>query len=360
MDDDLLYYLGFNLVPGIGPTRLERMIAHCGSVEAAWEASAADIAAAGLDARSAEAFARLRRSLDLEAEYQRVQAQGVRLVARGDPQYPPLLAEAPGAPFLLYIRGALLDLDSRAVAVVGTRQPTAYGREATRQLVSGLATAGLTIVSGLALGVDTVAHEAALAAGGRTLAVLGSGVDHVYPLRNERLGRAITAQGALLSEYPLGTLPAAANFPPRNRLISGLSLAVLVVEAAARSGALITAAFAAEQGRDVFAVPGSIFSLRSQGTNELIRQGATPAVSADDILEALDFTTREAQREASAAIPETLAEAALLAGLEAEPRHADELGREVGLAAAEVAATFAVLELKGLARHVGGMWYVRG
>ncbi len=360
MDDDILYYLGFNLVPGIGPTRLERIIAHCGTIQDAWEARPAAVAAAGLDARTAEAFLRLRRSLDLQAEYERVLAQGVRLVARGDALYPPLLAEAPGAPFLLYARGTLEDIDRRAVAVVGTRHPTAYGREATRKLVTGLAAAGLTIVSGLALGVDTVAHEAALAAGGRTLAVLGSGVDQIYPLRNERLGRAIAAQGALLSEYPLGTLPSATNFPPRNRLISGLSLAVVVVEAAARSGALITASFAAEQGRDVFAVPGSIFSLRSQGTNELIRQGATPACTAGDILEALDFDLIEARQEISSAIPETLAEAALLAGLEAEPRHADELGREAGFDAAEVAATFAVLELKGLARHVGGMWYVRG
>lgn len=360
MDDDILYYLGFNLVPGIGPTRLDRMVAHSGSLQAAWEARPADVAAAGLDVRTSEAFVRLRRSLDLEAEYERVQAQGVRLVARGDAEYPPLLAEAPGAPFLLYVRGALQDAERRAVAVVGTRQPTAYGREATRKLVAGLAASGLTIVSGLALGVDTVAHEAALAAGGRTLAVLGSGVDQIYPLRNERLGKAIATQGALLSEYPLGTMPAATNFPPRNRLISGLSLGVLVVEAAARSGALITASFALEQGRDVFAVPGSIFSLRSQGTNELIKQGATPACSADDILGALDFQAIEARREVSTALPETLAEAALLAGLEAEPRHADELGREAGFPAHEVAATLAVLELKGLARHVGGMWYVRG
>lgn len=359
MDNDTLYYLGFNLVPGIGPTRLDRIIAQCGSLAAAWEARPADFAAAGLGVRTAEAFGRVRRSLDLEAEYERVLAHGVDLVARGDARYPPLLAEAPGAPFLLYVRGTLLDIDRRAVAVVGTRQPTAYGREATRTLVAGLAAAGLTIVSGLALGVDTVAHEAALAAGGRTLAVLGSGVDQIYPLRNERLGRAIATHGALVSEYPLATMPTATNFPPRNRLISGLSLAVVVVEAALRSGALITASFAAEQGRDVFAVPGSIFSLRSQGTNELLRQGAAPACSADDILEALDFNTIEARREVSAAIPETLAEAALLAGLEAEPRHADELGREAGLAAADVAATFAVLELKGLARHVGGMWYVR-
>ncbi|HEY0737990.1 MAG TPA: DNA-processing protein DprA, partial [Herpetosiphonaceae bacterium] len=248
-----------------------------------------DLAAAGLDSRSIEALVQTRRTLDLEAEHERVTAAGVRLISRDDPDYPPLLAQTSNPPFLLYVRGTLTELDRWSVAVVGTRQASTYGKEVTRKLVAGLVSSGITVVSGLALGIDAVAHSAALAAGGRTLAVLGSGVDQIYPQTNYNLGTAILQQGALLSEYPVGTLPTATNFPPRNRLIAGLSLGVLVIEAAAKSGALITAQFAAEQGRDVFAVPGNIFSQRSEGTHRLIKDGATLVSSVDDILEVLNL-----------------------------------------------------------------------
>ncbi len=354
---DLLLYLGFHLTPGIGPARLDRLIAYFGSLEAAWNANSADLLAAGLDARTASALTQTRATVDLEAMYERAQAQGVRLMTRDDPAYPPLLAQTPAPPFLLYARGTIVEQDRWALAVVGTRRASVYGKDVTRRIVSDLAAAGMTIVSGLALGIDAVAHSAALAAGGRTLAVLGSGVDQIYPLSNARLGEAIAQQGAIISEYPLGTLPVAANFPPRNRLISGLSLGVLVIEAAERSGALITTQFAAEQGRDVFAVPGSIFSPRSAGTHALIRDGATLVTCADDILAALNLQTVAAQQEAIAVMPESPGEATLLALIEHEPRHIDEIGRQSGLPHSEVSATLAMLELKGLVRQVGGMQY---
>ncbi|HEY0605457.1 MAG TPA: DNA-processing protein DprA, partial [Herpetosiphonaceae bacterium] len=316
-----------------------------------------DLAAAGLDSRSIEALVQTRRTLDLEAEYKRVTAAGVRLISRDDPDYPPLLAQTTNPPFLLYVRGTLTELDRWSVAVVGTRQASTYGKEVTRKLVAGLVAAGITVVSGLALGIDAVAHSAALAAGGRTLAVLGSGVDQIYPQTNHNLGTTILQQGALLSEYPVGTLPTATNFPPRNRLIAGLSLGVLVVEAAAKSGALITAQFAAEQGRDVFAVPGNIFSQRSEGTHRLIKDGATLVSGVDDILEVLNLQAAYEQQSIAALLPETPEEIALLRLVEAEPRHIDLIARESTLPQPVVSSTLAMLELKGLVRQVGGMHY---
>ncbi|HEX6291525.1 MAG TPA: DNA-processing protein DprA [Herpetosiphonaceae bacterium] len=356
--DSILYYLGFNRVPGIGPARLDRIIAHCGSLESAWNASAGELIAAGLDQRSIESLVQTRRTLDLEAEYERAIDAGIRLISRDDPAYPALLAQTTNPPFLLYVRGTLTEMDRWALAVVGTRQASAYGKEAARKLVSGLVAAGVTIVSGLALGIDAVAHSAALAAGGRTLAVLGSGVDQIYPLTNQQLGTAIVQQGALISEYPIGTLPAATNFPPRNRLIAGLALGVLVVEAASRSGALITAQFAVEQGREVLAVPGNIFSQRSEGTHRLIKDGATLATCVDDILEALNLQSAYEQQTIAAAMPETPEERALLRLVEAEPRHIDVIARESALPQPVVSATLTLLELKGVVRQVGGMHYV--
>jgi DNA processing protein len=353
------YYLGFNLVPGVGPARLARLIAHCGSVEAAWQADALDLAMAGLDSRSSAALLSARPQIDLDAEIARAERAGVTLLAIEDAAYPALLRAAPGAPPLIYVRGTLAAADGWAVAVVGTRSPTSYGREAAHRLSYDLAQRGVTLVSGLAIGIDSVAHAAALEAGGRTVAVLGSGVDLPYPERNRGLAERIMAQGALVSDYPLGTRPAAMNFPPRNRLISGMSLGTVVVEAGERSGALITVEFALEQGRDVFAVPGHIFSRQSAGTHWLLRDGATLATCAGDILDGLNLTNAAVQREARAELPSDPAELALIELLSYEPQHVDLIGRAAGLPPGQVAAALAVLELKGLVRQAGPMEYVR-
>jgi len=354
------FYLGFNLVPGIGPARLARLIERCGSAEAAWRADAFDMAAAGLDARSSAALAVAQRELDLDAELARVAAAGANLLTVEDAAYPRLLRAAPAPPPLLYLRGALLPTDEWAVAVVGTRTPTSYGREATLRIVRDLAEAGVTVVSGMALGIDGAAHQAALEAGGRTLAVLGSGVDQPYPGRHRRLAEQIAAQGAIISDYPLGTVPAPANFPPRNRIIAGLSLGTVVVEAGERSGSLITVEFALDQGRDVFAVPGHIFSRQSAGAHRLIRAGAQLVTSAEEILAALDLDAASAQREARAELPADPAEARVYELLGYEPCHADELARAARLSAAEAAAALAMLELKGMARQAAPMQYVLG
>jgi DNA processing protein len=253
----------------------------------------------------------------------------------------------------------LLPTDDWAVAVVGTRHASAYGREAARGLAGDLARAGVTIVSGLARGIDTQAHRAALDAGGRTLAVLGSGVDIIYPYENHKLAAEIVEHGALISEYALGVQPEANNFPPRNRVISGLSRGVIVVEAGEQSGALITVDFAADQGREVFAVPGSIFQRGSLGTNRLIRDGAHPVLSANDVLEALNLTSVAQHVEAQMLLPTDATEALLFEQLSGEPTHVDEVGRAANLPIATVSSALALMELKGLVRQVGGMNYVR-
>ena len=357
--DNTRFYLGFNLVNGIGPARLDRLIERCGSVAGAWQAGPSEMLAAGLDTRSAEALIKAQRALDLDAELERAERAGVRLVTREQPSYPRALAQIPGAPPLLYVKGRLEEVDDWSVAVVGTRSPTTYGREATRRLAGDLAGAGVTIVSGLAIGVDTVAHHAALAAGGRTIAVLASGLDQVYPERNRALAEQIVASGALISEFPIGTRPIPQLFPVRNRIISGLALATLVTEGGVQSGALITVRNALEQGRDVFAVPGPIFSPKSEGPNQLIRDGAGLVMSAQDILEALNLSAAAAQQEVQAALPEDPTEAALLELVGYTPLHVDELRRQSGMPITVVSSTLAILELKGLVRQASAMQYVR-
>jgi DNA processing protein len=356
--DNTRYYLGFNLVPGMGPARVARLLAHCGSPRAAWEADAFALAAAGVEARAASALQSARERIDLDAELERAARAGVTPLCIEDPRYPSYLRQIPGAPPLIYLRGNLLPADDWAVAVVGTRALSPYGREVAYRISGDLARAGVTIVSGLALGVDSVAHTAALDAGGRTLAVLGSGVDRPYPERNRKLAERILEQGALISDFPIGTFPVAANFPPRNRLISGLSRGILVVEAGERSGALITVDFALEQGREVLAIPGSIFSRQSVGPNRLLRDGAALITSAEDVLAALDMTSATVQREARVELPADPVEAELLALLGYEPIHIDELGRAASLPPPLVAATLVMLELKGLIRQPAPLCYV--
>lgn len=356
--DLLAYWVGFNRVRGIGPARLRALLDAFGGIEDAWNASADALRQVGLDRRSITNLLEARRELDLSKELALLQSAGISALTWEDPGYPARLLNISDPPPVLYVRGELREEDEWAVAVVGTRTASAYGREAARVLASDLARAGITIVSGLARGIDAQAHQAALEAGGRTIAVLGSGLDVIYPWEHRKLAEQVVAHGALVSEYALGTKPEASNFPPRNRIISGLSRGVLVVEAGDQSGALITADFAAEQGRDVFAVPGNIFQRGSRGTNKLIRDGAQPVLSANDVLEALNLTSVPQHVEARQLFPTDATEACLLNQLSEEPVHVDEVGRATGLPIATVSGTLALMELKGLVRHAGGMSYV--
>lgn len=356
--DERHAYIAFNLTPGIGPQRLQALIKHCGSATAAWSASLDDWRAAGLDRRTIQALQHAQQHLDLEAELRTIAEQDIKVVLQSDPEFPALLQTIDPVPPLLYMRGSLIETDRWAVAIVGTRNPTPYGREVTYKFAGELARAGLTVVSGLALGIDAMAHRTALENNGRTLAVLGSGLQQIYPAQHRQLAHDLSQQGALLSEYAPTTEPLSGNFPARNRLISGLSLATIVVEAGERSGALITARFALDQGRDVFAVPGSILSHSSDGPNQLIVDGATPLRNIDQVLEQLNLHQAQAQQTVSSIVPETPAEALLLPYLSGQPTHIDDLGRACGLAAHDLSATLGLMELKGMVRHVGGMHYV--
>jgi DNA processing protein len=356
--DGVKYWVGFNIVRGIGPMKFRALLDHFGNLEEAWYADAQELKEAGLDQRAIENLMAVRSKISLDEEMERIERQGARVLTWDDPAYPPRLLNIYNPPPVLYVKGEILAQDQWAVAVVGTRGATVYGKEAARQIAGDLARNRITIVSGLARGIDSEAHRAALDAGGRTIAVLGSGVDIIYPTESRKLAQAIAEQGALVSEYALGTPPEASNFPPRNRIISGLSLGVVIVEAGERSGALITADFALEQGREVFAVPGDIFRKKSMGTNKLIQQGAKAVLSVEDILEELNLTMVTQQAEVRAIVPENETEATLLEYITAEPIHIDELGRKSGLPIAQVSSTLALMELKGVVRQVGGMNYV--
>jgi len=363
-DPDLPYWLALNRVRGIGPARFRLLLERFGSARDAWEATPADWQAAGLDTRTVAALEKQRRSIEPAAEVERLLKLRVGALRTIDPAYPRLLREIPLPPPVLYVRGSLAPQDEWALAIVGTRRASPYGRQMTEKLAGELARQNITIVSGLARGIDTVAHHAALAVGGRTLAVLGCGPDLVYPPENVKLAARIVESGAILTEFPPGTQPEAGNFPARNRLISGLSLGVLVTEAPETSGALITTRFAAEQGRDVFAVPGNVTSRASVGANRLIQDGATMVLEVGDIISELNLHLAPQQMEMlelRETLPENASEARLLALLDVsdEPQHIDDLCRASGMPVAEVSGTLVMLELKGLARLAGPMTYVK-
>ena len=313
---------------------------------------------AGLDLRTIESIVATRERLDLDRELRRVEEGGASLLTQEDDNYPALLRQVADPPPLLYVRGRVLPGDELSIAVVGTRRATVYGKQVCERLVTEIAGRGVTVVSGLARGIDAVAHRVALAAGGRTIAVVGCGVDVTYPPEHASLARDIVSNGAIISEYAMGSAPEAGNFPARNRLISGMTRSTLVIEAGETSGALITANFAVEQGRDVLAVPGSVLADGCVGTNRLIQQGAKLVLNANDIFDELNVATVGQQLEFRAVAPEDPIERSLLDHLSGEPSHVDEIVRQLNLPVATVSGALVMLELKGMARHVGGMNYV--
>ena len=356
--DPKAYWVGFNYVKGIGAVRLKALLdAFDGDLQAAWTAPTEALRRTGLSPRLVENIVKIRGEINLEKIWQRTASAGIKVMTWSDESYPRLLREIYQPPPVIYIRGELLPEDETAVAVVGTRRITAYGRQITEELAGTLARNQVTVVSGLARGTDATAHQAALRAGGRTIAVLGSGVDRIYPPEHRQLAEEIAESGAIISDYPPGTPPESANFPPRNRIISGLSLATVVVEAGETSGALITATFAAEQGREVLAVPGLITAPSSKGTNRLINSGARPMLSPADVLDAINIQQVNTQRLARRLLPPDESEVKLLTVMGNEIITVDEIAFLSGLPIERVSATLAVMELKGLIRNDGGMSY---
>ncbi len=332
---------------------------HFTSLETAWKASLGEIKRAGLDSPALRSIEQWRDRIDPDAEMEKLERQHIQVITYIDEGYPRRLKEIYDYPPILYIKGSLLPEDEWCLAVVGTRRATIYGKQVTEEMVTDLVKSKITIVSGLAKGIDTVAHRTAIQGGGRTLAVFACGLDVIYPAENNNLAKDIMEHGALISEYPLGAKPHAENFPRRNRILSGLSIGVLVTEADEDSGAMITAHDALEQDREVFAVPGSILSSSSRGTNHLIQAGEAKLVNKyTDILEELNLTTVARQIEMSEILPETETETLLIKQLSAEPSHIDEVCRKSGLPAATVSSTLAMMELKGLVKQIGTMNYV--
>ncbi len=361
--DDLAYWIAFSRVPGIGPKRFRQLLTFFqDDVAAAWNADSAALARAGIDQRTADSFLRQRKSIVPQRELERLEKLRITVITWKDKNYPPLLKAIDYAPPVLYVAGKLTEADQFAIAIVGTRNASQYGRQVTEQFAGELAGHNVTIVSGLALGIDTIAHKAALDAGGRTIAVMACGLDTIYPADNRGLAKRIveSGQGALITEFPLGVRPESRYFPTRNRIISGLSLGVLITEAPQKSGALITVKFALEQGREVFAVPGNIFSAKSTGVNKIIQEGAHPVMGVADILESLDLFMIPQQIEMQAILPDNDEERTLLSLLSHEPRHIDELIRESNLPAMTVTSTLTMMELKGMVRQVGSMQFVVG
>jgi DNA processing protein len=358
LNEYLKYWVAFSNIPGIGRVRLTQLENYFGNLENAWKASPGELKHAGLDSVALRAITKWRPGVTPEMEMEKLEHYGIKVVTCGDSDYPSRLKEIYDYPPVLYIRGSLMPEDEWCLAVVGTRRATVYGKQVTEEIVTDLAHSKITIVSGLAKGIDTIAHRSALEAGGRSLAVFACGLDIVYPGENAKLARDIIDHGALISEYPLGTQPRAENFPRRNRILSGLSLGVLIIEAGETSGAMITARMALEQNREVFAIPGSIFSPVSRGTNKLIQEGAKLVCDYTDILEELNLTTVARQIEMREIIPESETESIILQQLSAEPVHIDEVCRSSGLSAAAVSGTLAMMELKGLVKQVSTMNYV--
>ena len=360
--DELAYWIAFSRVLGIGPVRFKQLLDFFHEdAAAAWHASSKDLAQAGLDQKIIEGFLEQRSRIIPEQELEKLERLRIHVITWKDQAYPTLLKEIDHTPPVLYIAGTLSEADRFALAVVGTRKASVYGRQVTERFATELAKGEVTVVSGLALGIDTIAHTAALDAGGRTVAVMGNGLDLIYPPSNHNLARRIveSGQGALVTEFPLGVKPDGKNFPARNRIISGLSLGVLVTEAPQPSGSLITANFALEQGREVFAVPGSILSSGSAGVNKLIQDGGARLVTnINDILEVLNLFMVPQQVEMQAALPDNAEERTLLSLLSHDPRHIDDLIRESDLPTTTVSATLTVMELKGLVKSAGGMQFV--
>lgn len=361
--EEQAYWVAWTQVPGIGPARMRLLLRSCGTMRAAWGARSVDLRAAGLDERTSASAVKAFGEIEPEAEWEKLAGAGIAALTLHDEGYPERLRMIASAPAVLYLRGELTPDDALAVAVVGTRRASPYGREVAHRIATDLAAVGVTVVSGLAKGIDGIAHERALAAGGRTIAVLGHGLHTIYPPEHKSLAKRIAeGGGALMTEYPPGARIDPANFPARNRIISGLALGVVIVEAGEKSGALITVDFAGDQGRDVFAVPGTILNPMSAGCNALIRDGARLVTSVDDILAELRLEIRREQhatQQALPVLPGVPGADALLGALGAEPVHIDDLCRASGLPISDVNGLLVQLELTGIVRPAGPQLYVR-
>ncbi|MGA2159665.1 MAG: DNA-processing protein DprA [Dehalococcoidia bacterium] len=357
-DNEIQYLIGFTRSPGIGKVRLNALKDHFGSLELAWKAPKSELIRAGLDDKIADSLVECRTKISLEKELNLIEKYHIKVIPFDSSEYPPLLREIHDYPAVIYVRGMLKALIGTCIAIVGTRRATAYGRQVTEELAGSLAMNNITIISGLAKGIDTAAHRAAIDASGQTVAVFASGLDIVYPPENLNLAREIMEHGALVSEFPLGIKPKADNFPRRNRILSGLSCGVVVIESGENSGALITANFALEQNREVFAVPGSVLSPMSKGPNKLIQEGAKLVRNYMDIIDELNLSVVSQQLEMEGLAASNEIESHIISCMTDEPTHIDEICRNTGMNTSMVVSNLAIMEFKGLVHQIGSMSYV--
>jgi DNA processing protein len=355
------YLNALNKINGLGSQKMRALLNFFGSAETAWKAGLTELNQSGIGPALAEKIVAGRALINPDQEWMRLQEEGIQLISFNDPRYPQLLKEIANPPYILYMKG---DFDLNAapmISIVGSRKYTAYGAQVATTFARDLAAAGITVVSGMALGIDAIAHRGALDGGGKTIAVLGGSLDdkNIYPRNNFNLAREITEQGALLCDYPVETsagIPG--NFPARNRIIAGLSLGTLVIEAGEKSGTLITATLALESNREIFAVPGPIFSPQSFGTNDLLKKGAKLVTSVKDILEELNLGEHEKTSPIQAKNPDTLEEEIILKILSIDPLHIDIISKMSKLETSVCSSTLSLMEIKGWVKNIGGQNYI--
>ena len=358
---DLKYWVALNHFPKFGPARFKRLINYFPDMAEAFKATSSELIKAKIEENITQEFITARLEINPDQLMDKLDQEDIKVITIKNKIYPKLLKELYTPPPLIYYKGNFDLKNDFTLAVVGARKYTNYGQQVTASLVKDLVRNNLTIVSGLALGIDALAHITALENNGKTVAVLGSGLDkqNIYPSQNRYLADKIIAQdGLLISEFPPGTPPLRHHFPQRNRIISGLSLGTLIIEASEKSGALITAKYSLDQNREVFAIPGNIYSTTSSGTNELIKLGARVVTSAEDIIETLNLDQATAYIDNKKIIPDTPEEEKIIAHLSHDPIHVDELVRLTKLDTAVINSTLTIMEMKGMVKNLGNMQYV--
>ncbi|MBN1778780.1 MAG: DNA-processing protein DprA [Candidatus Buchananbacteria bacterium] len=357
-NEELKYWVAFNQITAIGPMRWQIIEKYFGSIKNAWQADMADWQKSPLDYKTIEKFFAVKNKIDPDYEMEKLQKHNLEVITAQDQNYPKILKEIYAAPPLLYYRGDIKNFEYLCLAIVGSRKNSDYGKQVTEQLSRQISEVGLTVVSGLALGVDAIAHQTAIKNSGRTIAILGSSLDQIYPASNRHLAEEIIKKdGLIISEFPIGTTPQPFNFPRRNRIIAGLSLGVLVTEAKINSGALITARYALEQNREVFAVPGNIYNENTAGTNQLIKLGARLVTDVNDILETLNLEKIQTQKIIEQIQPQTKNEKIIFEIIKLEPIHIDKIIQLARLDISAISATLSIMEMKGIIKNLGNQIY---
>lgn len=357
----MLYLNALNKISGIGPQKVKLLMGYFESGEKIWQSSLAELINSGINEKLAQTIVQERNKINPQEEWQKLEKENIQIISVNDSNFPNLLKEIPSAPYLIYAKGSYAFNSNPMLAIVGSRKFSQYGKQVAISLARDLANAGIAVVSGMALGIDTFAHQGALDAGGQTIAVLGSSLEDnlIGPRTNFNLSRHIIDNGALISDYPLGTQATPQTFPARNRLMAGLTMGTIVIEAAYQSGTLITANMALDFNREVFAVPGNIFSPTSQGTNDLIKKGAKMITSVNDILEELNLENLKKESAIREVLDATKEEAIILNILSHEPTHIDRIIKLSKINTSITLSTLVILEMKGYAKNIGGQNYIK-